>query len=83
MDPKRKGPDLAIIFGGKPGKPSSKPGSDSEDRDRPDDDTDDEHDDLPPGFEAAAIEAFPDFEGDHERLAALKRLISLCMDSYE
>lgn len=81
MDPKRKGgPDLAIIFGGKPGKPSSKPGPDTEDREHSDDNEDDE---LPPGFEAAAIEVFPDFEGDHERLVALKRLIALCTGSYD
>ncbi len=80
MDPKRKGPDLAIIFGGKPSKGSPKPGSDTEDREQPETSDDDE---LPPDFETAAIEAFPELEGDTDRLKALKRAIHACTGSYD
>ncbi|MEI9950805.1 MAG: hypothetical protein WDO74_17950 [Pseudomonadota bacterium] len=82
MEPKKKAVDLAIIFGGKPGKGASKPplrGSD----DHEDESAEEDHDDLPPGFEAAAIEAFPDLDGDHDRLLALKRAISACTGSYD
>jgi hypothetical protein len=73
--PKKKGVDLAIIFGGK-GKGGEKPPM------RDSDEHDDEHDELPPGFEAAATEAFPELDGDTERLMALKRAIAACADSY-
>lgn len=36
---------------------------------------------LPPGFEAAAVEAFPDM--DPASYPALKRLIATCMDAPE
>jgi len=86
MEPRRKGVDLAIIFGGKPGKGGQKPPApgDSEEREamRDDDDDDhdhdDDHDELPPGFEEAAVEAFPEMEGDVERLKALRRAIAAC-----
>lgn len=42
---------------------------------------DDEASELPPGFESAASEAFPDM--DPAGYPALKRLIALCMESPE
>jgi hypothetical protein len=33
---------------------------------------------LPPEFESAAVEAFPDLEGEHSRLQALYDAISAC-----
>jgi len=72
---KDKGIDLAIIMGGKP-KPGAKLGGKEPDGDEGGDD------ELPPGFEEAASEAFPDLAGDKERMLALKRCIHLCADSY-
>jgi len=65
---KGKGLDIAVIMGG--GKP--KPGSDDEDKGGGD---------LPPGFETAATEAFPEMAGDTERVTALWRAIKAC-DEY-
>lgn len=63
---KGKGIDLAVIMGG--GK--EKPAPPSEDK----------GEELPPGFETAATEAFPDMEGDTERVKALWRAIKACDD---
>ena len=74
-------PDLSVIFGiGKPSKGDDKSPSSRDSRDERDDK--DESDELPPGFEEAAIEAFPDLEGDTDRLKALERCIKACTDSY-
>jgi len=74
-------PDLSVIFGiGKPSKgddksPSSRDAEDERDEDK-------ESDELPPGFEEAAVEAFPDLEGDQDRLKAFWRAVQACTDSY-
>jgi len=84
MEPRKKPVDLAIIFGGKPGKGGHSPPSRGSDEHDDDESTEEDHDDdLPPGFEAAATEAFPDLEGDSERLKALKRAIAACTGSYD
>jgi hypothetical protein len=77
------GEDLAIVIG--PGKGGRKPPGrgmmhsepDADERGGPPDGDADEM--LPPGFEAAASEAFPDM--DPASYPALKRLIATCMDS--
>lgn len=70
--PKGKGVDLAIIMGGKP-----KGGGDS--MPKPKDES--SGDELPPGFEEAATEAFPDM--DPERLKAFWRAVKACdADAY-
>ena len=48
--------------------------------DKPTDDK--SKDELPPGFEEAAVEAFPDLEGDDDRIKAFWRSIMACTDSY-
>lgn len=68
--PKGKGLDLAIIMGKSKGgmdKPAPK-GSDEESGEG-----------LPPGFESAFSEVFPDMAGDQEKMMAMKRLIGTCM----
>jgi len=81
MEARKKAVDLAIIFGGK-GRGGDKPPL-ARSSERDEEPTEEEHDDLPPGFEAAAVEAFPDLEGDRDRLAALKRAIAACAGSYD
>jgi hypothetical protein len=39
--------------------------------------------DMDAEFEQAAVDAFPDMEGQPERIAALKQAIQACMDSYD
>ena len=39
--------------------------------------------DMAAEFEQAAVDAFPDMEGQPERIAALKQCIQACMDSYD
>lgn len=74
--PKGKGVDLAIVFGGKPkGDRDSAPARGEEDDEK-------DEDGLPPGFEEAYAEAFPDSPADPEQMKSLKRLIMLCTDSY-
>jgi len=63
---KGKGLDIAVIMGDKPKLGDGKP---AEDRGGA----------LPPGFEAAFSEVFPDMAGDQEKMAAMKRLIGTCM----
>lgn len=70
-DAPKKGIDLAIIMGGKPKGDAGKMGAEKP--------KESDSDDLPPGFEEAFAEAFPDAAGDHERMLALKRLIGTCM----
>jgi hypothetical protein len=69
---------LLMIGVGKPkpgaGMGAQRPGEES-DPTEPDAD-----DKLPPGFETAASEAFPDM--DPSAYPALKRLIALCMGGY-
>lgn len=71
---KKKGVDLAIVFGGK--------GDDKEASGKSGGDDGGGDEDLPPGFEEAYSEAFPDAPADKEQMMALKRLIHLCSDSY-
>jgi len=81
--PPKKGIDLAIVFGkpkGKGSKPDTEP--DGDEAEPPMSMSDHDGDELPPGFEDAAAEAFPEMAGDTERMGALKRLIHLCTDSY-
>lgn len=67
--PKGKGLDLAIVMGkpkggmDKPAPKGDEGGGDS----------------LPPGFESAFSEVFPDMAGDQEKMMAMKRLIGTCM----
>lgn len=78
--------DLAIVMGPKRGKGHMDHGPGDEGEDEGEDDSPDsergEGEELPPGFEEAAAEAFPDMAHDMEKLQALKRLIHLCSDSY-
>jgi hypothetical protein len=39
--------------------------------------------DMDAEFEQAAVDAFPDMEGQPERIAALKQAIQACVDSYQ
>lgn len=39
--------------------------------------------DMDAEFEQAAVDAFPDMDGQPERIAALKQAIQACMDSYQ
>lgn len=72
---KKPAVDLAIVMGGPKGKaPMGEP--DGDEREESD------GDELPPGFEEAFAEAFPDSAGDTERMQAVKRLIHLCAGSY-
>lgn len=82
MEPKKKGVDLAIVFGGKSGKGGDKPSrpDDSEGDDMREEKDDD--DDLPAGFEEAATEAFPDLDGDQDRLKAFLRAVKACTGEY-
>lgn len=66
--------DLAVLIGGAPKGGRKPPGA------AMGDDMGAEEE-LPPGFEAAASEAFPDM--DPAGYPALKRLIALCMESPE
>jgi hypothetical protein len=78
------GPDLALIVAGKPKGGGRKPppgGAMSDADDTGAMGADDEQSELPPGFESAAAEAFPDMSAD--QYPALKRLIALCMESPE
>jgi hypothetical protein len=78
------GEDIAALVIGKPkgGGPMRPPrGGMSDMDDRGPMGPDDESSELPPGFEAAASEAFPDM--DPMNYPALKRLIALCMESPE
>jgi len=66
-------PDLAVLVGtGKGGRKAPSVGMGEEGE---------EASELPPGFESAAAEAFPDM--DPAAYPALKRLIALCMESSE
>lgn len=71
-------PDLALLIGtGKGGRKAPGAGM-------PDDmgmGMEEPAEELPPGFEAAAMEAFP--EMDPAGYPALKRLIALCMEAPE
>ena len=73
-------PDLALLVAGKPkggrGEMPSSPGGDLDDMGGPMMG----EEELPPGFESAAAEAFPDM--DPMAYPALKRLIASCMESY-
>ena len=74
------GPDLAVVIGPGPRggrKPPARGMSDMDDRGPGG--PDEERGELPPGFESAASEAFPDM--DPAAYPALKRLIALCMES--
>lgn len=75
-------PDLALLVAGKPkggrGMMPSSPGGELEEMGS--DPMAAEEEPLPPGFESAAAEAFPDM--DPMAYPALKRLIASCMDSY-
>lgn len=76
------GPDMAVIVAGKPrgmGKPSPRGPAPmgEDDMSAPGDD----ESQLPPGFEAAAREAFPDM--DPSAYAALERLIDICVAEKE
>lgn len=67
-------PDLAVLIGsGKGGRKAPGGGMMGEESE--------EMSELPPGFESAASEAFPDM--DPASYPALKRLIALCMESPE
>lgn len=72
--------DLAVIVAGKPPRGSKGPAGgmsgDGAPMGEPDGD-----EQLPPGFESAAMEAFPDM--DPGAYPALKRLIASCMESGE
>jgi hypothetical protein len=63
-------PDLALLVGPSKGG-SAPPGGGMMDEPM------EEAEELPPGFEAAAVEAFPDM--DPASYPALKRLIATCM----
>jgi len=68
-------PDLAALVGsGKGGRKAPGGGMMGEEGGE-------EMPELPPGFESAAMEAFPDM--DPAAYPALKRLIALCMESPE
>lgn len=77
--------DLAVIVAGKPRGGSKLPMGGSEAAEHRmmgmDAEMPNEADELPPGFESAASEAFPDM--DPSAYPALKRLIASCMDSGE
>lgn len=67
-------PDPSKVFGGGKSAPADDPMPDEEDMvEGPEGD-----EELPPDFERAATEAFPDMEGDTERLGALYRAIEAC-----
>ena len=68
---KKNGADLALVFGSSPK---------GEDEDMAE--TESDPDEVSPVFEAAAVEAFPDLDGSPERIAAFKRAVMACMDSY-
>lgn len=73
------GEDLAIVIG--PGKGGARPPARGMMGSEPDGDEMGGGEMLPPGFEAAASEAFPDM--DPASYPALKRLIATCMESEE
>lgn len=75
--------DLAVIVAGKPKGGRMPPGGGMSDADdgAPMMGGAGDHDTLPPGFESAAGEAFPDM--DPSAYPALKRLIGMCMDEKE
>ncbi len=79
------GEDFAVLAVGKPkggaGRPPRGGMSDMDEAESMMMPDEDEGGDLPPGFESAAMEAFPDM--DPAGYPALKRLIALCMDSPE
>ena len=67
---REKSPDLAILLGiGKGGKGKMGMGSGEES------DEDESEGELDPDFEEAAIEAFPELEGEQKRLLALQEAI--------
>ncbi len=65
MPAKKHGPDLTLVFGMGPksgkGEPDKAEAEENEETA------------IPPDFEKAAVEAFPELEGDEERIAALHR----------
>ena len=73
------GPDLAVVIGTGPKGGRKPPGPGMSMNEEPDGDEIGDSEPLPPGFESAAGEAFPDM--DPSNYPALKRLIALCMDS--
>lgn len=77
------GEDVAVLAIGNPKGGAGRPprGGMSDMDDRGPMGPDDEANELPPGFESAASEAFPDM--DPANYGALKRLIALCMESPE
>lgn len=83
----RKAPiDLAVVIeGGPPGRPgkggASAPPSSAMAPFGAEQDPD--MAELPPGFDVAFEEAFPEIGADPERMLAFKRLIHLCMESDE
>lgn len=73
---KVKAPAALILALGKgPAKAGSKPGAMGEDAE----DDADESSEVPPDFEEEAIAAFPELDGETERLAALYRAVKCCM----
>lgn len=74
--PGGKGVDLAVIMGGgKPKLGGGKLGADDDGgSEKPSGD-----DSLPPGFESAFAELFPDMADDKDKMMAMKRLIGTCM----
>ncbi len=70
---------LALLLG----MPSK--GGGSSDSEGPDDvnESAEGSEDMDAEFEQAAVDAFPDMDGQPERIAALKQAIQACMDSYD
>lgn len=90
-EPKGKGGNLALIFGGG-GKDAAPGGGPSGDADMAEDEVDvsldelagglagdpEEAEAMPPDFSVHASEAFPELAGDDARLEALYRTIKSC-----
>lgn len=66
--------DLGAILGGKGGAKAPPLPMGDEETEAPE---------VTPAFETAAVEAFPEMEGDVERIAALKRAIHECLSGEE